>query len=249
MTELILYQWPGTPTIESIYPRAVMFHRICNLASQEITVLNVTLPKPGEKFKAELQNRLAHLPILEVNGQKFSTSKQIMDYFLAHPPSMEVKQRLMKMDSIYGHITQQWANECFINSLLYARWKREENYQRFIKTVKWGYPVDQIGDHLEILRSAVLKFIDRTPAGALTRTEYEDMIRNQFWSLDTILSEQHFFEPLSKHPTITDLYVFMVVQGFMDYELEESQWIMERYKNVLRWYNQVDRLSLKSSPF
>ncbi len=248
MSDIKLYQWPSTSTIESIYPRAVLFKRICNLAGQKIKIMNVTLPKPGEKFQAELQSRLIHLPVLEVGDAKFTTSKQIIDYFLNNPPSLTLKQRLVRLDSVYGHITKQWANECFLNTLLYARWKSDANYPSFIRSVNWGSDPNLIKDHLDVLRDMVLKYLDRTVTGGLNLKEYDELLKNQLWSLDAILSSEKFFEPLANHPTLTDLYVFMVVQGFMDDNLVESKWIKERYKNLVRWYAELDRLTCNLSP-
>ena len=138
MNESNFYQWPPCRNCESVLPRAVLIQRICNIANFKINVVNVSLPSPGDDFKEQLENRLIGLPYLELEGDHYRSSRKIRDYFISHITDSKIKMRLNRNDSIYSFITRQWCNESFINSLIYSRWKKEENYQRFITGVDFG---------------------------------------------------------------------------------------------------------------
>ncbi len=240
------YQWPPCKNCESIFPRAVLIKRICNLANLEVKVVNTPLPKPGPDFQATLENRLMGLPYLEMDGEKFKSSRQIWDHLLRSIKDNKVKHRLIRSDSIYSFITQQWSNECFINSLVYARWKKEENFQKFIVNVDFGSHTNP--ESIALLRKYILKYLSRTTIGELPTEAYQKLIGQQFSSLARVIEEQEFFEMFAKYPTLTDLYVFMVVQGFMSPDLEESKWIEETYPALMRWYRNMETLTQVNPP-
>lgn len=244
---VVIYQWPPAQRTESIFPRSVVLHRICHVACYSPTIVNVGLPKADGNFSKELNARLAHLPLLEVNGTRINTSRQIIEFFVNNEKSKEIKQRLVRLDHDYSHITQQWANESFINSLVYSRWNREENFKRFSSHIQWGESYEATKDRVDLLRKEVLKYLNRTPMGGIDEDRFLEMIRNQLWSLDRILSTQEFMEPLAHFPTMTDLYIFMVVQGFLSPALEESTWIPHNYGHLYRWYLQVNELTKKQA--
>ena len=238
-----LYQWPPALGTESIYPRCVVFQRICNIAHQPVKVVNVKLPRAGENFTRELMERLIGLPILKVGEERYSTSHQIVNFLLHNPPAKETKSKLTRLASAYSYITQQWANESFINTLVHARWKQEENFQRFVRNVQWGDELANMHDEVASLRQEILKYLRRTPIGSFDDAEFEAMFKGQFWALEHILGSQTFFEPMVKHPTLTDLYVFMSVQGLLSPDLAQSEWIQAECPNVMRWFHEVDQLT------
>lgn len=240
------YQWPPCKNCESVFPRAVLIQRICNLANLEMNVVNMPLPAGGSDFHAKLENRLRTLPYLEMDGQKFRSSTQIWNYLLINQVDKKGKHRLNRSDSIYSYITQQWCNDSFINSLVYARWMKEENYQRFITNVDFG---PEANPELNlILRKFVLKYLSRTTIGEYSLEAYKELITKQFSSLATIIEEQAYFETFAKHPTLTDLYVFMVVQGFLSPDLEESEWIEKTFPALIRWYKNMLVFTHKDRP-
>ena len=239
------YQWPPCRNCESVFPRAVLIHRICNLASLDVKIVNVALPKPGDDFKPQLEKLLLSLPYLEMDGEKFRSSRQIWDHLLAKIQNQDVRNRLIRTDSIYSFITQQWCNESFINSLVYARWKREENFQRFITGVDFGPHTTP--EAIDTLRKFILKYLSRSPIGDFTDEAYKKMIIHQFSALATVVEDQQYFESFAKHPTFTDLNVFMVVQGFLSPDLEESRWIEETYPALMRWYRNMEVFTQKNA--
>lgn len=246
MSETTLYQWPPALDTESIYPRCVVFQRICNIAHQEIKVINVKLPRLGNNFSSELRSRLAGLPVLESSGKKFFTSTEIIHHLIHNDPSRESKPKLMRLSSAYSFITLQWANESFLHSIVYARWMREENFRRFVKNVRWGEPYEEVKEQVDLLREEILKFLKRNPIGEMPETAYLELLKKQLWSVDHILSTQDFMEPLIPYPTISDLNVFMVIQGLLSPDLEESELIKKDYTNIVRWFKEVDKLTKKS---
>ena len=238
-----LYQWPPALGTESIYPRCVVFQRIGNIAKQEIKVVNVKIPQAGPDFPKELVNRLAKLPILEADQVKYHTSSEILEYLITKDPSRATKAKLVKLFSAHSFIVQQWANESFVDTLVYARWKRTENFERFVKNVKWDRPLSQMSEEIKSLRNEILRYLRRTPVGSLNDENYKDLFKKQLWSLNHILSGQEFLEPMVPYPTMTDLNTFMVVQGLLSPDLEEAEWIKENYQEVFRWAKQVDTLT------
>jgi len=126
--KIILYQWPPALGTESIFPRCVVFQRICNIAHQSVNVVNMKLPRKGEHFVKELQHQLKALPVLKVGDQRLNTSQQILEYLLSYPPAIHAKVRLTRLSSPLSYLTQQWGNESFINTLVRARWLDDDNF-------------------------------------------------------------------------------------------------------------------------
>ncbi len=219
---------------------------MCNLAGVELKVINVHLPKPGDDFKTQLETRLMGLPYLEIDGEKYRSSRQIWDHLLSTIKDKNIRQRLIRTDSAYSFITQQWANDTFINSLVYARWKKEDNFKRFISGVEFGSHADE--KSIDELRKFILKYLNRTSVGDLSADSYQNLITQQFSSLATVIDDQSYFEAFAKHPTFTDLNVFMVVQGFMSRDLEESAWIESTYPALCRWYRNMEMFTQKNRP-
>ncbi|MES2527872.1 MAG: hypothetical protein V4598_12340 [Bdellovibrionota bacterium] len=246
MNENNFYQWPSCRNCESVLPRAVLIQRICNIADFKINVVNVPLPPAGADFKEQLENRLIGLPYLELEGEHFRSSRKIWDYFISHITDSKIKMRLNRNDSIYSFITRQWCNESFINSLIYARWKKEENYQRFISGVDFGSHVTP--DMTTTLRKYILSYLKRTAMGDMQTEDYQTLITQQFSSLAAIVEEQPYFEAFAKYPTFTDLYVFMVIQGFLSPDIEESTWIEQTYPSLMRWYKNMELYTGKNPP-
>lgn len=238
-----LYQWPPALGTESIFPRCVVFQRICNIAHQEVKVVNMKLPRQGANFAKELQERLVGLPVLKVGDQRFDTSQQILQYLLYHPPAKVTKAKLTRLASPLSYLTQQWGNECFINTLVHARWGDEDNYQRFIQGVKWGEELSSIQSEVTLLRQEILRYLKRTPTGGQTKEQFEDQLKSQFFALEYVLSNQTFVEPMVQHPTMTDLYIFMTVQGLLAPDISYLEWIRQECPNVVRWFIEVDGLT------
>lgn len=200
------------------------------------------LPPPGENFQKLLENRVVALPYLEIGERKFKTSREIWDYFIetAEP---RIKQRLLKSDSVLTYLIQQWCNESFINSLVYARWKKEENFKRFIAGVDFGPHTSQ--ESINALRKSTMKYLKRTPIGDLDEAGFKKILTLQLTSLSKLIEDKTYFEDFAKHPTLTDLNVFMIIQGFLSPDLEESELIGKSYPELVRWYKDVNTATQK----
>ena len=238
-----LYQWPPGTGTESIFPRCVVFQRICNLAGINAQIHSVTVPEPGDDFDQKLRQRLINIPLMEVNGVRYTDSREIIEFLLT-VADFEGLNNLRRLDVGYSLITQEWANLVFINSLVYSRWAREENFLRFTSHVNWG---KLQGLHLSLtkLRAILLSYLERTLFTFSSEGDFEKHLADQMLSLEIKLMGQKYFEPLADAPTLTDLYMFMVVQGFYSDDLEESVWIRNNYPNVSAWYKRVDRATQK----
>ncbi len=242
-----IYQWPPAKGTESIFPRCVVFQRICNIAHHKPKVINVGLPKLGDDFDHQLNRLLAQLPQLECDGKQYKTSVQITDFFLNAATEKSIRARLTKLHSQSGVILRQWANESFINTLVYARWQREKNYVDFIRNVQWGESFKAIEPRVVRVRQSILTYLKRTTLANITEGEYHEMLQNQLFTLDQMISGQRFFEPMTTFPTVTDLNIFMVIQGLLSTDLEESLFIRKEFPNICRWFEDVDNLTSKST--
>lgn len=243
MSENKFYQWPGCTNSESLLPRAVLIRRICNIAYIDLQIIDVPLPPPGDDFQKILANRLMALPYLEMNGEKFKTSREIWDHLVQTVAEPRIKQRLMKSDSILTYMIQQWCNECFINSLIYARWKKEDNFKRFISSVDLGPHATP--EAINALRKGSLNYLKRIPNGDLDENGFRKLLKLQLASLANLIEDKTYFEDFAKHPTLTDLNVFMVIQGLMSPDLEESQIIEQDFPALVRWYKDVNTTTQK----
>ncbi len=234
-----LYQWPSGTGTESIFPRCVVFQRICNLAGISAQIHSVTIPEPGPEFEQKLRQRLINIPVLEVGGVRFTDSREIIDFLLTIA-DLEGLDNLRQLDVGNSLITLEWANLVFINSLVYARWAREENFRRFSSHVNWG-KVPGLNESLPKLRDLIVNYLNRTLFSFPSEEEFEKHLAAQMLSLELKLMGQKFFEPLAEAPTLTDLYIFMVIQGLYSEDLEESKWVKRNYPNVAEWFTRVDR--------
>lgn len=231
------YQWPPCNNCESLLPRAVLIHRICNMAYIDLQINNLALPAPGENFQKLLDKSVIALPYLEVDDRKYKTSREIWDYFVetAEP---RIKQRLQKSDTFLTFLIQQWCNESFINSLIYARWKNEGNFQRFIKGIDFGTHANP--ESIDALRKITMRYLKKTPIGELTDTGFRKILSQQLMSLSKLIEDKTYFEDFAKYPTLTDLHVFMIIQGFLSPDLEESEYIEKNFPDLVRWYKEVN---------
>lgn len=234
-----LYQWPPGTGTESIFPRCVVFQRICNLAGINAQIHSVTIPEPGPDFEQKLRQRLINIPLMEVGETRLTDSREIIDFLLT-VADFEGLNNLRRLDVGNSLITQEWANLVFINSLVYSRWAREENCRRFTSHVSWG-KVQGLPESLPKLRELLLNYLTRTLFTFTSEGDFEKHLADQMLSLEIKLMGQKYFEPLAEAPTLTDLYIFMVVQGFYSDDLEESVWIKNNYPNVKAWFDRIDR--------
>jgi hypothetical protein len=242
----VLYQWPPGLGVDSIFPRCVVFKRICNVAQHELKIVNMKLPLLGASFEKELRERLAGIPVLLVGEKRYNTSQEILEALLESSPSKSIKSKLTRLASPLSYVTQQWANECFINTLVYARWLSDENFARFQAGVNWGDDPATVPERLAILRQEILRYLKRTPTGGLNAEQFEAQLIKQFWALENMLSTQTFLEPMAQFPTMTDFYVFMTVQGLLSPDISHASWIRDNCPSVMRWYLAVDELTRPS---
>jgi glutathione S-transferase len=221
-----------------MFPRSVKFHRLCNIAGLEVKTVHMTLPDQGPSFDDELTIRMQHLPFLEANGKRYSSARAIIDYFLSFIDKEETRTQLVPLDSNFNPILRQWASETFAASLLYCRWKIEPNFRRFIAGVNWGREVEE--ESIHALQMKVLGALRGSPIGQLDYQAYKEVLREQLRSLEALLGDQQFFEPAAKFPGLTDLHVFMVLQGFLSKDIEESEAIRRKYPTLVEWHDRVD---------
>ena len=241
------YQWQASRDCESIIPRAVLIRRIMNLMDADIDIVEVPIPNQSEEFHKVLVNRLAALPRLEIDDKKFRSSRQIWDYLLSKIKSEGLKSRLMLSDPATGVIIRQWCNDSFINTLIYARWKRDENFARFAEGIQSKKKVEP--KSLDALRQRVLAYLDRTSMGDVEESKFREILREQLGALVTQLGDKDYFQANAKAPTLTDLYVFMIVQGLMSPDLaEECEVLQRKFPTLVRWYKDMDTLTQKDAP-
>lgn len=239
-----LYQWPKADGIESIYPRCVVIHKLYGLADRKLTTIDVAFPSKQEGFEKELKARLKNLPQVHTQEKIYSSTNQIINYLLKNSKGKQGIRYLEKMNSAHNIPLSQWANEVFINSLVYSRWKIENNYQSFIRSVDWGSPFEKIEDKVGELRAGVLTYLSRFAINEFSQAEFHDYLKIQFWSLERIIDDNKYFDQMFL--TVTDLYVYMVIQGYMSDHLIESSSLKNDYPELNRWYNNLTNEFIKS---
>ena len=126
-SDFVLYQWPGTNYIESIYPRCVIFHRLFNLLNFEFTIKNLDLAQfDNDVYNSKINNVLKLFPILRYQNQQYTTTNEIISFLLSHFENTETIHDVKKYGMAYNVIVSEWANQVFLYTLLYARWIREK---------------------------------------------------------------------------------------------------------------------------
>ena len=192
--DYILFQWPGTDSIESIYPRCVVFHRLFNILNFEFTVRDLDLAQfDNENYNSKIKDVLKLFPILKYKGQKYSTTNEIISFLLGHFENTKIIDDIKKYGMAYNVIVSEWANQVFLYSLLYARWIREKNYRNFIQSVNWGtVPSSRqsFEDRQNLLRELVVKHIKTTPTGVLKYDDFYTTLISQLISLEKLLQHQ-----------------------------------------------------------
>ena len=121
--------------------------------------------------------------------------------------------------------------------------KRKKNYRNFIQSVNWGtVPSSRqsFEDRQNLLRELVVKHIKTTPTGVLKYDDFYTTLISQLISLEKLLQHQDYMVLHSDHLTISDLVVFMVVQGLLDENLEESSIIKNDFPSIMKWYSKID---------
>jgi hypothetical protein len=97
------------------------------------------------------------------------------------------------------------------------------------------------------LRKNVLKYLSRTPIGDISQDDFQKLLVQQFSSLASMIEDKSFFEDFATRPSFTDLNVFMIVQGFLSPDIEESEWISGTYPALARWYRNMERVTAKNA--
>lgn len=235
----VLYQWPKADDIESIYPRCVVIHKLYQLAGRELKTIDVAFPSKQEGFDKELKARLKNLPQVHTQEKIYSSTTQIVNYLLKNCTTKKCIGYLEKMNSAYNLPLTQWANEVFINSLVYSRWKIEDNYQLFIRSVDWGAPFDEVKTKTDELRQGVLLYLSRFAINEYTQVEFNDYLKKQLWSLERIIAKNRYFDQMFL--SITDLYIYMVIQGYMSDHLKESFALKRDFPELNRWYTDLSK--------
>lgn len=184
-----------------------------------------------------------NIPLMEVSGVRFTDSREIIDFLLTIADA-EGLDNLRRLDVGNSLITLEWANLVFINSLVYSRWVREDNFRRFTSNVQWG-KVPGLPESLDKLRSILIDYLNRMLFSFPSEADFEKHLADQLVSLEIKLMGQKYFEPLAEAPTLTDLYIFMVIQGFYSHDLEESVWIRANYPNVSSWFTRIELATQK----
>ncbi len=242
---LYLYQWPEAKGVDSIYPRCVIFHRMFNLLNIEYTPFNVTLPFTDQKPAEKLGQQLLDIPILRDDGVLYKTSEEIISHILNRigddPEKIKNATRLVRAKN---YIYYQWANETFLNTLLYSRWLREENFRNFIRNVNWGNASKSYFSQSIIeLKKKVEDYMSKFPIAKLNQREYLHLLHSQLKCLEEIFTNQQYILTGSISISRSDLAIFMVIQGLLSKDLEESEMIAETYPNILRWARDIDEKS------
>lgn len=240
---LYLIQWPGATGVESVYPRCVIFHRLFNLLGVDYTPFNVTLPFVDKKSSEKLQRQLVDLPVLIDKGVAYKNTDEIVRHILGKfEDDIEKQDSAKKVLKAQNVITYQWANEVFLNTLLYARWLRPCNFKPFIKNVEWGNADPNFfRDSIADLRTKVDAYMSRFLISKLSEGEYLKLLTKQLNALELIFKEQELILPGTDRITQSDLAIFMVIQGLLSDDLGERQVLLENYPNILRWAVDVDK--------
>ncbi len=235
----ILYQWPKSIDAESIYPRCVVIHKLYLLADRDLRTVDVSFPSKQQNFDKELKARLKNLPQVHTQEKVYDSTSQIVNYLLKNCTTKKCIKYLEKLNSAYNVPLSQWANEVFLNSLIYSRWKIEDNYQVFIRSVDWGKPFEEVQESANELRSGALTYLSRFPINEFREVEFQEYLKVQFWSLERIIADNKYFDQMFL--TVTDLYVYMVIQGFMSDTLKESIKLKKDYPELNRWYEDLTK--------
>ena len=242
---LIIYQWPEAKGVDSIYPRCVIFHRLFNILDIEYTTFNVSLPFTEKDFSEKLSRQLVDLPLLKDNGILYKNSEDIISHILHKvsddPEKLKSATRLLRAKN---YIYYQWANEIFLNTLLYSRWLRDCNFRNFMRNVNWGSASrSYFADSINELKDKVALYMSKFSISKLSEREYLELLHTQLKCLEDIFSHQKYILSDETEISRSDLAMFMVIQGLLSKDLKESSMIVEEYPNIIRWAKDIDERS------
>ncbi|MEE3079420.1 MAG: hypothetical protein VX341_08810 [Bdellovibrionota bacterium] len=242
---LFLYQWPEAKGVDSIYPRCVIFHRLFNLLGIKYSTYNVSLPFVSKDSSERLTQQLIDLPILKDDGILYKNSEDIISHIMNKvsddPSKLKKATRLLRAKN---YIYYQWANEVFLNTLLYSRWLRDCNFRNFMRHVNWGSASrTYFADSVNELKGKVESYMSRFAISKLSDSEYLELLHTQLKCLEDIFSVQKYILNDEAEISRSDLAIFMVIQGLLSRDLEESEIIIKTYPNIIRWAGDIDEKS------
>lgn len=229
-----LVQWPGTDLSLSIFPRCNLFQYILQLGGVDYEIENVQLPTPGDNFKLELMDKLLNTPVLYIDDKAYTDSTIILDALLKEVIAPDKVKNLKNLVSASGLILEQWGNNVFLNSLVYSRWVKVQNFEKFTAQIKWDEPVPQ--QVVNTVRLQIIRYLKKELLTNLDEKGFDQYVKKQFWSLQFFLEDYYYFSKQDAYPDLSDLYIFMVVDGFFNGELEESEDLMHSYPQIYKWY-------------
>lgn len=240
----ILYQWPPAKGTESIFPRCVMIHRLFHQLNFSYESKNVGLPSLESEYDDALKRLLVELPLLQSGDVFFKSTigiiKAVCSWSEVTPRQKQLAESYLEM---INEIFFEWANSDFLNSLVYLRWMKESNYQRFIRTVHWG--VENTEDEefqytLEETRDKVRAYLKGFPIGFLNERDMNIILKEQLENLQDEIENKMYLSEDETNPNLNDLAAFMVVQGLLAPCMEERLLIIEEYPEIMRWAKIID---------
>jgi len=222
-----------------------MIHRAFNLFDSPIEIKNVGLPMLEKDIDEKLKKLLVQLPLLQYGDVFYKSTEEILDFVSMRTPKEDIpflsefKLSLLNRDSFYT-----WGNETFLQSLLYARWIDGHNYPRFVHSVDWGVE-DNVDLEIALVntRKEVLRYMKKTPVGSLTAKQFEVHLFKQLDKLNSFLEKRPYFGDSENAPIITDLAVFMVIQGLLAPQIAQREIILQKYPQIIRWAVAVDKIT------
>lgn len=240
----ILYQWQPAKGTESIFPRCVIIHRLFHQLNIPYEYRNVGLPSLESEFDDALKKLLVSLPVLENKGTYYKSTLEIIQAIcnwddITSRQKQMAETHLETMEDVFF----EWANSDFLNTLVYLRWKKEKNYQRFIKTVQWGnveFSDPNFKNTLEETREKVMVYLRSFPVGFLNDRDMKVILKEHLDNLESEIENKMYLSENEKEPNLNDLAAFMVVQGLLAPCMEERELIITDYPEITRWASVID---------
>ncbi len=230
--EIVLYQFPGTDTLESISPFCIKAHRLLNRKRLSFTVKDLLLP--GEIKKV---NPMGKLPVISFDGRIVADSAHIARFLEAQLPDPPLfpKEEGLRARNV---ILEDWADESLYFMNIYFRWFNPENAGRTkdALVMKLKFPLSAIA---RIVAPPGIRQMGR--AQGTGRKSY-DMVKSEFTeladALNSLCTPGPFF--LGSEPYLADIAVFGMLRGLTTGMTPDAGAILLGRPRLAEWFKRVD---------
>ncbi len=241
--KLVLYQWPASAYCDSIYVRCTKVQRLLGLLRLDYEVADIAFPtvQNDAELSEKVKPLMRRIPILKVGETNYMEETPLIVRYLLDRAGYDGFEFTNGDDRVKSILFEHFAERWLAWHVIYARWVREDNYQRFFLTFADEPQRERIKRAVDYTRRRAAGVVKGTEIGQMTESEYLKDLERSLELLEDTLQNRDFI--LGNEIKECDLSLFMCVQAFYDPSLSAERKIAVGFRKLHAWARKIDALT------